>query len=1012
MNGEVLTYCFFWLLVTEAVNFAAVIKLLLPWRGEHDSATAQNYRAFNLELTQSKAASFRFAAKSVSGLSALCTPIFLTSVRKELIEIAKTAISNLSTIKRSFIPPYVFKTFFNRMDLMKKIVSTFPVFRATILFVFSWLSRETTVYGQAGTRAFVSLNKSWKFIKENERQKGQAWSDIRLPHTWNAEDVMDDEPGYYRGIGWYKKEFMVGKTLADKEVSIYFEGSNQETEVFVNGKKAGQHIGGYTAFSIPVSQLLKFGQSNELMVKVDNSFNENIAPLSADFTFYGGIYRDVYLTATSKIHFSTNDHATSGVYLTTPYVSGDRAGVNIRCKVSNETKGSSKLFVVTRIVDAKGGKVAAIKSSLLTKAFSDTEVVQEIDSIKRPKLWSPEHPYLYRVVTTIADEKGTLLDQVSNPLGFRWFKFDADEGFFLNGHPYKLVGVSRHQDYKGLGNAVPDRLAVKDVALMKAMGVNFFRIAHYPQDPCIMRACDSLGLLASVEIPIVNEITESEAFYRNCEQMQTEMIRQNFNHPSVIMWCYMNEVLLRTHFNDDTARSKKYISNINLLAHRLENLTRKEDPTRYTMMAYHGNYAQYRNAGLLEIPMIAGWNLYSGWYGGTMSDFPKFLDKFHKDMPAKPFIVSEYGADGDPRIRSSDPVRFDKSIEYATNFHKYYFTEMMKRKFVAGAVIWNLADFNSETRSETMPHINNKGLMQWDRTPKDPYYFYQAVLSRTPFIKVLGSCQNRYGIADSNSCRSMQALRIASNLDSVDIIVNGQAETRMKVVDGLCEWSIPFKEGQNVVIAEGEKDHRRFYDSSTIQFHLQAPCLASKQIPFKAINILLGSTRCFTDEKGQWWQPDQAYKKGGWGSVGGSKFQIDNGGRLPYGTDKNITGTDDDPIYQTQITGIRQYRLEVPPGRYEVTFHFAELKGGTIRVSPSNLGANERTEQVRKRIFDVSVNGKVTLDHLNIEEQYGRAKAVVQSTTVTVDNDEGVVIDFTPIEDEPVLNALQLKRLD
>jgi len=311
-----------------------------------------------------------------------------------------------------------------------------------------------------------------------------------------------------------------------------------------------------------------------------------------------------------------------------------------------------------------------------------------------------------------------------------------------------------------------------------------------------------------------------------------------------------------------------------------------------------------------------------------------------------------------------------------------------------------------------MPHINNKGLMQWDRTPKDPYYFYQAVLSGTPFIKVLGSCQNRYGIADSNSCQSTQALRIASNLDSVDIIVNGQAETRMKVVDGLCEWSIPFKEGQNVVIAEGEKDHRRFYDSSTIQFHLQAPCLASKQIPFKAINILLGSTRGFTDEKGQWWQPDQAYKKGGWGSVGGSKFQIDNGGRLPYGTDKNITGTDDDPIYQTQITGIRQYRLEVPPGRYEVIFHFAELKGGTIRVSPSNLGANERTEQVRKRIFDVSVNGKVTLDHLNIEEQYGRAKAVVQSTTVTVDNDEGVVIDFTPIEDEPVLNALQLKRLD
>lgn len=856
------------------------------------------------------------------------------------------------------------------------------------------------------------MNDGWKFIKDDGWKKQQGWTQVRFPHTWNVDDVMDDEPGYYRGVGWYKKVFTATNDLMDKDVSVYFEGANQETEVFINGKKAGHHIGGYTAFSIPISNLLKFGEPNELLVKVDNSYNENIAPLTADFTFYGGIYRDVYLRATNKIHFSTTDHATNGVYITTPSVSETKAEVSIRCIVSNKSNVSSQLFLNTCIVDEKGKKVATVTSSFLADKIFDKEVLQKINSIRHPKLWSPEKPYLYKVVTTIKNDKGKIIDEVVNPLGFRWFRFDADSGFFLNGRSYKLIGASRHQDYQGLGNAVPDSLAIRDVVLLKNMGANFFRIAHYPQDPCVLRACDSLGLLASVEIPVVNEITESESFYNNCVQMQTEMIRQNFNHPSVIMWCYMNEVLLKPHFSNDAARQKSYISNITLLAQRLESLTRKEDPFRYTMMADHGNYAQYKNAGLLQIPMVVGWNLYSGWYGGSMNDFPKFLDKFHGDCPAKPIMVTEYGADADPRIRSSDPVRFDKSIEYTTNFHRYYFTEMMKRKFVAGAVVWNLADFNSETRTETMPHINNKGLMQWDRTPKDPYYFYRAVLSTTPFIKILGSCQNKFGVADSNSSHCFQPLQIAGTLDSVTIILNGITQTKLKLVDGLCEWKLPFREGVNVVIAESKKNRLIFSDTIQTQFHLQSPCLTNQQIPFKEINIMLGSTRYFTDEKGQWWQPDQTYKKGGWGSVGGKKFQLEDNGRLPYGTDKNIVGTVDDPVYQTQLTGIKQYRLEVPPGKYEISFHFAELTGGKINVPPYNLSDDVRNEQIKKRVFNVSVNGALTLDHFNIAEEYGLAKAVVKSTTVTVNNNDGILIDFTPIESEPVLNALQLKRLD
>lgn len=895
---------------------------------------------------------------------------------------------------------------------MKKTILRFQLSRLKIFFSILCAIQGLFTYSQTDSRININMNEGWKFIKDADWKNGKAWQCIRLPHTWNTDDVLDDEPGYYRGAGWYKKIFTLSDDLKNKDISIYFEGANQETEVYINGKKVGSHIGGYTGFSIPVTSFIKFDEGNELLVKVDNSFNENIPPLTADFTFYGGIYRDVYLIAANKIHFSTDDHGSNGVYITTPLVSNEKASVDVKCVVANDLAANSKISVVTSITDENGAVVATAKSFVEIKDWSNNEIFQTIKSIRHPKLWSPERPYLYKVRTRITDEKGNLLDEVVNTLGFRWFRFDADKGFFLNGRSYKLVGTGRHQDYEGLGNAVPDSLAVEDVLLLKKMGANFLRVSHYPQDPCILKACDSLGLLASVEIPIVNEITESESFYKNCEEMLTEMIRQNFNHPSVVLWCYMNEVLLKTHFADDKEKQKQYISNVTSLAQRLENLARKEDPFRCTLMADHGSLSQYKDAGLLEIPMIIGWNLYSGWYGGSMDDFPLFLDRFHKEFPSKPFLVTEYGADADPRIRSNKPVRFDKSIEFTTRFHQFYFTEMMKRAYVAGAVIWNLADFNSETRTESMPHINNKGLLQWNRKPKDPYYYYQAVLSKKPFIKILGLYQNEFGVADSASRVCYRPIQIASNLDSVVVLVNGIRQAELKVTDGLCEWKFPFKEGQSLIIAEGRKNHEVFRDSIQTKFHLQAPCLASKQIAFQQINIMLGSARYFTDEKGQWWQPDQAYKKGGWGSVGGQKFQLQNNGRLPYGTDKNIIGTDDDPVYQTQIMGIKQYRFEVPPGKYQISFHFAELMGGKINVPPYNLSNDNRTEQMKNRVFNVSVNGKITLDHFNIAEEYGLATAVVKLTTVTVYNNEGITIDFTPVEDEPVLNALQLIRLN
>ncbi len=835
---------------------------------------------------------------------------------------------------------------------------------------------------------------------------------MRLPHTWNASDVMDDEPGYYRGDGWYKRSFTVDASMRQKKIYLYYEGANQVSTVWINGKLAGNHTGGYTGFYVPLNEWLRYDAPNEIVVSVNNSYQEDIAPLTADFTFYGGIYRDVWLVTTDAVHFTISEHGAKGLFITTPQVNAEQARVLVHGSVNNETIQVRSLRVITRLRDQQGKLMQELVAPVSIPAQSAAEFTQQSQPITKPHLWSPEHPYLYTAETDIIDATtGRLLDRQTNKVGFRWFHFDADKGFFLNGQPYKLVGSSRHQDYQGLGNAVPNALARKDVQWLKEMGGNFLRIAHYPQDPVILEACDELGILTSVEIPVVNEITESEAFTQNCLRMQQEMIRQNFNHPSIIIWCYMNEVLLRPHFNNDKPRQEIYFARVAELARQLDSTTRHEDPTRYTMLVNHGDFNRYKAVGLTAIPQLVGWNLYSGWYGGNLSDFPAFLDRHHKELPDKPLLVTEYGADADPRIRSMQPVKFDKSVEYTTAFHQYYLSAMMERPFVAGAMLWNLADFNSEGREETMPHINNKGLLMWNRTPKDPYYFYQASLRKEPVLKILGAYwKQRGGMADSNAPVCTQPVQVASNLAAAELFLNGKSLGKQSVKAALASWSVPFVQGANKLTVQGISGGRTITDQLTIDFQLQPDRLQRTDIPFRQVNLLLGANRYYIDSARQLWIPDQPYRSGSWGHVGGKVFKIPGNNRLPYGTDKNIVGTDNDPIYQTQHTGLTQYRFDVPAGQYELTLHFAELLGGTVKGIPYNLSSEGRKEDEVLRSFDVLANGQVLLNGFDIGRQYGVARAVAKRFTVTVSGQQGLVLDFKPVTGEPVLNAIQLKK--
>lgn len=888
----------------------------------------------------------------------------------------------------------------------------------TILLCFLILTGQPKAKAQQISQ---TINSNWLFFKgDTTAGEKVKWEKISLPHSFNTRDVMDDEPGYYRGKTWYKKTIHIPGSWSQKVVYLHFEGANQVATVFLNGKKASQHTGGYNGFNVRLNSHLQLGPAGtivSLAVQVDNSFDPNIPTLTADFTFFGGIYRDVMLNVYDKVHFRADDRAARSLYISTPAVNASSAKVVIRGEVSASNASGSPVTITHVLLDRDGRQVARKEQVLKPKA-GNTPITCEFTQIAAPHLWTPEDPYLYRVVSTIRNHKTkAVLDELINPLGFRWYQFTADKGFFLNGKPYKLWGASRHQDNMLMGNALSDALHVKDVRLLKEMGANFLRVAHYPQDPAILETCDRLGLLTCVEVPIVNTITESEAFYRNSKEMQVEMVRQNFNHPSVIMWTYMNEVLLKAPFKGQPKRQEAYYKNVVNLARSIDSLLQKEDPYRYTMLVFSSNYDLFKRIGLLQVPQVVGWNLYNGWYTAGIGKFGEHIDRHHREFPQTPMLITEYGADGDPRIRSLSPVRFDKSQEYETYFHKEYIKAISSRAYVSGGIAWNLADFNSETREEAMPHINNKGLLDIYRQPKDVYYLYQSFLLKKPFLRI-GSrgWKLRSGIAESEEkllCR--QQVEVYTNLQSqVTLSLNGKIVDMVTPKDGIAAFDVPFSDGLNQLEASVQTSGNTVKDAVEISFLLLPSQLKSTVLPFSEINVSLGDNRYFIDEKShQVWIPEKEYQAGSWGYVGGEVYRIPNSTRHPYGSDKNILSTDDDPLYETQRTGINEFRFDVPDGRYDLTLHFAELISDVKREAlVYNLDNKEVAAQKRiERSFDVLVNNVKMIDQLGSDNYLIPETAYNTRLFVDVKDGKGIRLQFVPLKGDAILNGIQLRKI-
>ncbi|MBT2619847.1 MULTISPECIES: glycoside hydrolase family 2 TIM barrel-domain containing protein [Chryseobacterium] len=852
-----------------------------------------------------------------------------------------------------------------------------------------------------------SMNTSWQFHKGTGGSESDKdyWKDINIPHTWNAEDVMDDEAGYYRGIGWYQKEIYIPQGWKEKSIYLYFEGASQVAEVFVNGISVGTHLGGYLAFSFNITKALHEGK-NEIKVKLDNSHNSDIPPLGGDFSVYGGIYRDVYLIAVDKNHFDMDNYATNGVFISTPSVNEESAVIQIKGKIISD----KKIRIKTSVYDKEGRKIAFSES----KPDKNGNFTTQIKNIKKPDLWSPEDPNLYKVVSELADESNNVVyDEVVNPLGFRWYHFNVEKGFYLNGKPYKIMGASRHQDFKGMGSALTDALHINDVQWLKDMGGNFLRVSHYPQDPAIMEACDRLGILTAVETPGNNQITESENYTRNMLDMQREMIRQNYNHPSVIMWSYMNEALIQPLYKDKTPEREKYWGNLYELAQKMEALCRAEDGERYTMIAFHGDFDIYKRIGLIDIPKIAGWNLYQGWYGGKFEDFETFVLKHHKEYPLRPLIISEFGADSDYRLHNFKPTIFDKTQEYANLYHEAYIRTIKKYPFIAGAIVWNLAEFGNESRQEAVPHINNKGLLTTDRKPKDSYFIYKALLAKEPFVKIGGSdWLYRAQQADQGSdTYATQPVTVYTNQKEVKLWLNGQLIGAESMNEGKAVFTCIFKNGNNTLKAITNDGQEDFVN---IDFHVIANQLKSKENSFSTLNVSMGDQRMFEDDlTKEAWVPEKEYEAGSWGYIGGKIYKEDEKGER-YGSRRNIFGTSYDAMYETQRIGLKTFKADVPDGFYELTLHFAELLSAEQQeklVYNLENNANQNTKTGIGRRFDVAVNGLTILEDLSDDNYLKPITAYNTKITLLVKEGQGITINFIPKQGEPILNGLQIRKL-
>ena len=589
-------------------------------------------------------------------------------------------------------------------------------------------------------RTVYNLNYKWAFTKQADAVPSQMpmnWNWVNLPHTWNNIDGQDGGADYYRGTCYYAKSIDKMELPESEQYYLEFEGANASAKVYLNGKKLAEHDGGYSTWRVNITEALEL--NNLLVVEIDNSVNETVYPQMADFTFYGGLYRDVNIICVNNSHFCLDYYGGPGLAVT-PVMDGKDAKVAVSGYITNRKDGQN---VKCLILDAEGNTVAEAENAEGCFDFV----------IENAHLWhGRKDPYLYSAKLSLI-ENGEEIDTVATRFGCRSFEISPERGFILNGEEYPLHGVSRHQDRWGIGNALLPEHHDEDMDLICEVGANTIRLAHYQHDQYFYDLCDERGMVIWAEIPYISQHMPTGR--ENTISQMKELIVQNYNHPSIVVWGLSNEITMQGEGDPDLLENHRILND---LAHEM-------DKTRLTTIAAISMCPI--DAEYLTIPDVISYNHYFGWYGGDTSMNGPWFDNFHAKHPNIPVGVSEYGCEG-LNWHTSKPTQGDYTEEYQAYYHEELIKQLFTRKYIWSTHVWNMFDFAADARAEGGENgQNHKGLVTFDRSyKKDSFYAYKAWLSDEPFVHL---CSKRY----IDRVEDVTKVTVYSNLPEVELFANG-----------------------------------------------------------------------------------------------------------------------------------------------------------------------------------------------------------------------------------------------
>ena len=701
---------------------------------------------------------------------------------------------------------------------------------------------------QKPERASININDNWFYLENdtedfNSALRQEEWKAISLPHSWNALDATDVTPGYRRSSSWYKKELELTEIVSDQVYRLYFEGVNIVSEVYVNGSKVGGHIGGYIGFSVDITNAVTTGV-NEVLVRVDNSYDPEVIPSQkSDFFIFGGITRDVWLQTLPKQHLTN-------LKITTPKVSNKSAELLATFDLKDLTGGAK---VKASLIDGEGTEV---RSQIMEVTDSRSEF--RFNGLENIELWDTKNPYLYSFKLQLL-ENDEVVDELLEKVGFRWFEFKDHGAFYLNGKRLLLRGTHRHEEHAGTGAAMSNEQHRADMQLIKDMGANFVRLAHYPQDPEVYKACDELGLLVWDELPWCRGGLGNTVWKTNTKTMLKEIIDQNFNHPSIILWSLGNEVYWLPDFEggDDRTEINKFLKELNDYAHEL-------DPTRKTAIRKY-----YEGADIVDVFSPSIW---SGWYSGSYKSYQKAVDQYKLEYPH--FLHAEYGGSSHVGRHTENPITGEGKIQsdgweevivqtdvaniaqigdwsenYIVDLFDWHLRISENDSTFIGNVQWAFKDFGTPLRPENaIPYMNQKGLVDRTGKPKDAFYVFKSYWSNEPFTYIEShSWTERQGAKGKS-----RDVSVYSNCPEVELFLNGKSlgvkkRNTLKFPAAGLNWNLNFKEGDNTLISIGKtKNGKEVSDELTINYRFvkngKAKALALEYSKLDNGNYLITAT--------------------------------------------------------------------------------------------------------------------------------------------------------------------------